>query len=217
MASAAARGAARARAPGARVDVSYTATGGSGADSTALSPSLEAASAKAVRTYRAALRDVPAMRANFNIVEEPAFIRAVIRDLFERRRGVIDSKIVDMLVFKANQELREISEQWKSRYHVYAYVQEYTEKMLREEAGKLAKAEAAAGNGGDEGRRLGLVRAWKTRGLVPAEIESWEQYVHWKAGEDAKFATFAVDKGIFTKAQLDRNASPAAQSQCAIM
>lgn len=216
LSSTAAAARTRAAIAGSRVDTTtYTDTGGSGADSTALSSSLEEASAKAVVAYRAALRDIPAMRQNFTIIEDKAFVKACIRDLFERHADVSDVKIVDMLVFKAMQELREIREQWKSRHHVYAYIHAYAEKTFKEEAArKVTERIGAAGLGQDE-KRNETLRLWRSRQLIPAEIQTWPQYLRWKEEEDAKFNAFAVDNKLFTQQQLERNA--AAQSSCSIM
>lgn len=215
LSSGAGAAAVRTRMPiaGARADTGmYTDTGGSGADSTALSASLAEASAKAVAIYRTALRDVPAMRVNFTIIEDKAFLYACIRDLFERHHEVSDPKIVDMLVFKGRQELREIREQWKSRHHVYGHIHAYMDKMIREEAARSA----AEQTGGAEEKRLETLRAWKARGLVPQEVQSWVQYLRWKEEEDLKFNAFAVDNKLFTHDQLERNAK-AQSSSCTIM
>lgn len=207
----------RAAIAGSRVDTTaYTPTGGSGEDSTALSSSLADASAKAVVAYRTALRDIPEMRKNFNIVEENKFVAACIRDLFERHADVSDPKIVDMLVFKALQELREIREQWKSRHHVYAYIHAFHEKHLREEAAKKVAEHAHPPAAAQDAQRDEILRAWRARHLVPQEVQNWAQYLRWKEEESAKFNSFAVDNKLFTHEQLERNAA-ASSSQCTIM
>lgn len=185
----------------------YTDTGGSGLDATHLSSTLEEASAKARSVYRTALRDIPEMRKNFTIVEDAPFVRATIRELFERHSAVTDPKIADMLTFKAVQELREIREQWKSRHHVYAYIHQYAEKLLKEAARRSATA------GGEDLEEL--LRGWRERGLVPAEIMNWGMFERWREEEDTKFRAFAVENKLFTEEQLDRNAG--ASSSCTIM
>lgn len=191
------------------VDTShYTDTGGSGADDTSLSTSLEAASRKSVVLYRRALKDIPNMRKNFNIFEDSAFVRNTIREQFERHRLVSDPKIVDMLVFKADQELREIREQWKSRHHVYAYLYRYSEKVMREAAAR--RLQSGKSDGKDE-----ALNDWRRRGLVPNEIITWPMFLRWKHEEDAKFNAFALEHNLFTSQQLDRNSN--ASSRCAIM
>lgn len=207
----------RAALAGSRVDTTaYTDTGGSGADSTALSSSLAEASAKAVATYRSALRDIPAMRQNFTILEEREFIMACIRDLFERHGGVTDPKIVDMLVFKARQELREIREQWKSRHHLYGYIVAYHEKCLKEEAARVASLHVDQSDGRQDAQREEILMAWRERHLVPADVQNWAQYLRWKEEEAEKFNAFAVDNKLFTQEQLERNAA-ASPTQCTIM
>lgn len=206
----------RAAVAGSRIDTTtYTDTGGSGADSTALSSDLAEASAKAVAAYRTALRAVPAMRKNFTIIEDKMFVNRCIRDLFERHADVSDPKIVDMLVFKALQELREIREQWKSRHHVYGYIHAYMEKVLKEEAARKVTEQTDVDRLGMDEKRNDILRAWKSRQLIPPEIQTWAQYIMWKEEEDAKFNAFAVDNKLFTQQQLERNA--AAQSSCTIM
>lgn len=187
----------------------YTDTGGSGKDSTALSSSLAEASQKARSVYRQALRDVPAMRKNFTILEDRDFCVATIRDLFHRHASVEDPKIIDMLVFKAVQELGEIREQWKSRHHVYAYIHRYADKVMRDEMARKVNADGVS-----DGREEMLMH-WKERELVPQEVGNWEMYLNWKEEEDKKFRAFAVENKLFTEEQLDRNA--ASSSQCTIM
>lgn len=198
------------RAPiaGSRVDTaSYTDTGGSGLDSTTLSSSMEEASGKAVAMYRQALRNIPDMRKNFVIIEDESVVQKCIRDLIERHADITDPKVVDMLVFKARQELMEIREQWKSRHHVYGYIQRYTEKMVREEAAKRMKQ--------GDGDKEHILQAWRGRGLVPEEIVTWGHYERWRQEEDAKFRAFAEDNRVFEKGVLQRNAS--ANPGCSVM
>lgn len=195
---------------GMRADkVVTTATGGSGADSTVLSASMAEASLKAKAAYRTALRDIPDMRRNFTIMEDAQYVTAVIRDNFERHRMVSDPKIVDMLVFKASQELREIREQWKSRHHVYSYIARFAEKKLREDLAERAM------DTNSSGRREDMLRQWRERGLVPTEIVTWPMFTRWRAEEDAKFRVFAVENKLFSEEQLDRNEKAA--SGCTIM
>lgn len=197
-------------APGMSVDTSmYTSTGGSGYDSTTLSSSLQEASRKAVSVYRTALRDIPHMRRNFTIMEDSKFIAGVIRDNFEQHRRVTDPKIIDMLVFKAIQELREIREQWKTRTHVYSYIHRYSEKQIRDEIAR------SVGPTDSSDRRQQILRDWQQRGLIPNEVTSWPLFVRWKRDEDEKFRNFAIDHKLFSSDQLDRNASTS--SSCSVM
>lgn len=197
--------------PGMPLDTSsFTATGGSGADSTTLSKTFEEASKKTVAVYRSALRDIPAMRRNFSIMEDKRFLSAVIRENFERHRDVTDPKIIDMLVFKASQELREIREQWKSRHHIYSYIQRYTDKLLREELAHRASHSDLTG------RREKMLADWRDRGLIPAEINTWDMFLHWKSDEDTKFRNFVLDNKLFSVDHLDRN-KKASSSSCSVM
>jgi len=190
----------------------YTATGGSGEDATVQSKSLAEASKLAVRTYRQALRNVPSMRANFTIVEEEQLVRGVIRDLFHAHADVRDPAIVDMLVFKARQELREIREQWKSRHHVYKYILAYKDKLRVDE---VVRATGSSEGDQEAAKHSALLHAWKQRGLIPGELQTWPQYLRWREEEEAKFASFAVDNKIFTNEQLERGGK--AGGTCAIM
>lgn len=196
--------------PGMPIDTSsYTSTGGTGADSTTLSPSLEAASRKAVSAYRSALRDIPDIRRNFTIMEDESLVKSVIRDNFERHQFVTDPKIVDMLVFKAVQELREIREQWKSRHHVYGYIDRYLDRLMREELIQRA------GSPDSSNRYDHVLQTWRDRGLIPQEITSWTMFTQWRTEEDAKFRNFALENKLFSTEQLDRNA--ATKPSCTMM
>eukprot|EP00171_Calliarthron_tuberculosum_P009069 IDg9069t1 len=161
--------AARAQIVGARTATArVTDTGGSGLDATSLSSSVEEARGKAVTMYRQVLRDIPAMREDFTIIEDELFVRRVVRYLFDRHSHVSDPKIIDMLVFKARQEAAEIRNQWKSRYHVYQHINAYRDEMSRRKAVEVARAHAHAPEGGAPAHRQLLVDGWKARGLVPA-------------------------------------------------
>lgn len=149
------------------------------------------------------------MRRNFTIMEDSKFVAAVIRDNFEQHRRITDPKIIDMLVFKAIQELREIREQWKTRTHVYSYIHQYSEKLLRDEmTHKAASADTSD-------RRLQILHDWQQRGLVPPEIASWPMFLRWKRDEDEKFRNFAIDQKLFSSDELERNASKT--SSCSVM
>lgn len=200
---------------GMRVDAgNYTATGGSGLDGTALSSSFEEASAKTRAVYRHALRNIPEMRRNFSIMEDKKMVQHVVRDLFERHKYVSDPKIVDMLVFKAIQELHEIREQWKSRHHVYSYIQRFSEKELRQQAAKKLEQDPFLGDSHDQ-RQMQMLSDWRSSGLVPQEVITWAQFLKWKQEEDEKFKNFAVEKKLFSKEELERNAN--SQQSCAMM
>jgi hypothetical protein len=207
-------GAVRRPVVGARVDTSgrYTDTGGSGLDSTSPSRSGAERGARARALYRAALRDVDNTRINFTVVEDAAFVRSLIRDLFERTRNVPDAKVADMLLFKANQELGEIRNQYKGRSHVGQYINAYHAKL----AAEAAAAEAAGGDG-DAGAdaRQRMVDGWSARGLVPKDVRTWPQYERWKNEDEARFAEFAAEKGLFTRDELRANAD--AKAQCSVM
>lgn len=195
---------------GARIDTStrYTDTGGSGLDSTA--PSRDAAhrAARVRALYHSALRGIPDARVNFTIVEDARFLRDMVRDLFESRKGVTDGKVADMLVFKGVQEVEEVKMQFKSRTYLQTMATQFREKKEREAA--LEKGATAA-----EDDRMAMLAGWKARGLVPAEVLTWPQYERWKADENSAFAQFAVDGGLFDQETLDLNQK--VKSQCAMM
>lgn len=143
-------------------------------------------------------------------MEDHSYVVSVIRDNFEQHRGVTNPKIVDMLVFKASQELGEIRQQWKSRHHVYGYIQRYTEKLLREELVKRSQSSDTSD------RREQMLADWRARGLVPVELVTWPMFTKWKADEDEKFRSFALDNKLFSTEQLERN-SAQPKSSCTIM
>lgn len=203
---------------GARVDTSkrYTDTGGSGLDSTEPSRSPEHRATRIRALYRAALRDIPHMRINFTIVEDEGFVARLIRDQFDQQGHVIDGKLADMLIFRGIQELGEISNQFKSRNQIAAYIDEYHEKLHREalmleatgSGATIAESSASA-------EKNAMLATWKQRGLVPADILTWGQYERWKAEENEAFASFAVDAQLFSEESLKRNEK--AKSQCSVM
>lgn len=168
------------------------------------------ATSKARSAYRIALRGIPDMRRNFTIIEDEALVRACIRDLFEKHRDVTEPHIVDMLVFKALQELREIGEQWKSRHHVTAYITRYSEKLIREETARRLEEDVPDASD----KREETLRMWRERGIVPPEILTWGMFQRWKEEEDTKFKTFALENKLFSEEELDRNSK---SSTCTIM
>jgi hypothetical protein len=195
---------------GARIDTSsrYTETGGSGADSSA--PSRDAAhrAARVRALYHAALRAIPEARVNFTMVEDARFLHDMVREMFDARKGVTDGRVADMLVFKGVQELGEVSMQFKSRTYMQNIASQFRER--REKARAVEKVV-----GGVEDEKMDMLAAWKARGLVPADVLTWPQYERWKADENAAFAQFAVDAGIFDRDTLTRNER--VKSQCAVM
>jgi hypothetical protein len=209
---------------GARVDTSkrYTDTGGSGLDATKLSSSTAEQSSAVHGLYRQALREIPAMRINYTIVEEEMFLRALIRDMFSLQRNVSDPKIVDMLIFKAKQEIGEIRGQFKGRHQIGIYIRNYHDKLAREAASRLSLAagqekfarELGAPAISDDAKHT-MLASWRQRSLVPADLLTWTQYERWKAEENEKFTRFAVDANFFTADTLERNAKT--KSQCSIM
>jgi hypothetical protein len=213
---------------GARVDTTrrYTDTGGSGRDSTALSAGPEQQAAAVRALYRQVLREIPAIRENFTIVEDEAFLRALVRNLFSVRRTISDPKIIDMLVFKAKQEIGEIGGQFKGRHHIGIYIRNYHDQLARQAAAQLSATLARAPGKAiaakdsiapviSEGTKQTMLASWRQRGLVPADLLTWAQYERWKAEENEKFAKFAVDANFFSDETLEHNAK--AKSQCSIM
>lgn len=181
----------------------YTDTGGSGAESTALSASPAERAARVRSLYRRSLRAIPAARADFNLVQDGAFLRAMVRDLFAARAAVVDGKVVDMLVFKGVQEVQEVEMQFKSRTYLFNVIDRF-ERGLRERQAPGVDAE-----------RTAMLEAWKARGLVPAEVHSWGHYERWKKEEKSAFAQFAEDAGLFDSSQvqtIERN-----KAQCSVM
>jgi NADH dehydrogenase (ubiquinone) 1 alpha subcomplex subunit 6 len=200
----------------------YTDTGGSGLDATALSASPEHQAAEVRALYRTALREIPSIRVNYTIVEDESFVGALIRDLFTVKRDVSDPKIVDMLIFKAKQELGEIRSQFKGRHQVGVYFRNYHDKLAQQAAARLSAAAAAEHEESDSGgaavsedAKQTMLASWRQRGLVPADIVTWAQYEHWKADEDEKHAHFAVDANFFSPETLQVNSR--ARSQCSVM
>lgn len=190
---------------GARVDTStrYTDTGGSGAESTALSASPAERSARVRALYRRSLRAIPAARNDFNLAEDGAFLGAMVRDLFVARAAVSDAKVLDMLVFKGVQEVQEFELQFKSRTYVRNAIDRFAQGVRARQAP------------GVDAERTAMLEGWKGRGLVPAEVQSWGEYERWKKEEKGAFAQFAEDAGLFDKSQVETIERK--KAQCSVM
>lgn len=165
-----------------------------------------------MEAYREILRDIPAMRENFTIIEDEPYVRRVIRAQFDKNSSVSDPKIIDMLVFKARQEAGEIRNQWKSRYHVYKHITNYREEQrVLADIARDDDIEDVAHT-----RRDRLLSDWKAKGLIPSEIESWKAFQHWRKEEDTKFNAFAQENQLFTSEQIERN-DKAKAAMCTIV
>lgn len=179
-----------------------TDTGGSGLDSTALSASATAARAGAVSLYREILREIPAMRENYTVIETSSYVRRVVRGLYEHNAHVSDPKVIDMLVFKGRQEIGEIKNQWKSRNHVYQHITKFKEAERR---ANLHAGVAADPDAEKTARRELQLALWKKQGLVPTELDGWAAYEHWIGEQNAKFAGFAEQNNLFSQDDINQN------------
>ncbi|KAK4534101.1 hypothetical protein CDCA_CDCA01G0126 [Cyanidium caldarium] len=238
-----------ARDPSRRV---YTDTGGSGRDSTeGMSRTPEEAHRRVLALYRECLRAIPQMKNDYTLSEDWQTLRDVLRDQFVRNADVRDMRVVDILVFKGRQELMEVKAQWKARHHVMQYISHYEErvhqmvsarhreKMAREAA--QAQADAVTAEAGAApvdtdadplttdpqvmARRRHQLREWRRKKVTPDWVLTWEQYLKWRAEEEAKFRAFAVANGLFSTEELEQNrqyvasmkGSPLRNTQCRVM
>jgi len=68
------------------------------------------------------MKSVPFVIEAYSVEEEPSFVRERIREEFVKHRHVTDSNIVDMLVFKGENELIETLNVWKTRSHILLFL-----------------------------------------------------------------------------------------------
>uniref|UniRef100_A0A6T6CXR1 NADH dehydrogenase [ubiquinone] 1 alpha subcomplex subunit 6 n=1 Tax=Compsopogon caeruleus TaxID=31354 RepID=A0A6T6CXR1_9RHOD len=196
---------------GSRVAKEFTSTGGTGREASLLSETHADARAAVLGLYRRAIQHIPQMRRDFNVVEEPQFLADLIRELFRRHDHVSDLKLIDMLIFKGNQELGEIVAQWKGRHHIMSYVEKFHQKKLREAALDLAASQANHHADVDSGFampstiRTAKLLQWRSRGLIPENVETWDQYMLWKGGEREKFVQFVIQNKLFAPEDLEAN------------
>eukprot|EP00088_Acartia_fossae_P055058 TRINITY_DN6390_c1_g1_i1.p1 TRINITY_DN6390_c1_g1~~TRINITY_DN6390_c1_g1_i1.p1 ORF type:complete len:126 (-),score=34.06 TRINITY_DN6390_c1_g1_i1:110-487(-) len=70
--------------------------------------------------YKAWYRHIPYMVRDFDVPPSIAECRQVLRENFKKNANVRDLRVIDMLVFKGQQDLKEVVEHWKQPNHIMA-------------------------------------------------------------------------------------------------
>ncbi|PQQ10441.1 NADH dehydrogenase [Prunus yedoensis var. nudiflora] len=109
------------------------------------SVSLEEARHRVFDFFRAACRSIPTIMEIYNLddVVAPSHLRSVVASEIRKHSSVTNPKVIDMLLFKAMEELNNITEHAKQRHHIigqYVLVQAAAQVSL---AFRLAQAGGA--------------------------------------------------------------------------
>merc|ERR1711915_54288 len=70
--------------------------------------------------YKAWYRHIPYMCKEFDISPAVSDCRLVLRNSFKKNARVKDIRVIDMLVIKGQQDLKEVVEHWKQPNHIMA-------------------------------------------------------------------------------------------------
>jgi len=70
--------------------------------------------------YKAWYRHIPFMVKDFHFPRDVDQCRVVLRREFRKNAGVRDVRVIDMLVIKGQQDLKEVVEHWKQNNHIMA-------------------------------------------------------------------------------------------------
>lgn len=76
---------------------------------------------KAVRLFRAALREADSILKNYQLDLTRQEMRDRIKEEFAKHAAVKDHRVVDLLVFKGTTELEEAKLLWKTKSHVIRF------------------------------------------------------------------------------------------------
>jgi len=96
-----------------------------------VSRSLPEASRGSTRLYRRALKSIPMIVRTYRLPYDAGEIRRRIRFDFESHGHVTDPAMVDMIVFKGENELEEVTQNWATRGHVLNYFIEMDARKQR--------------------------------------------------------------------------------------
>eukprot|EP01018_Ginkgo_biloba_P036262 Gb_08646 [translate_table: standard] len=84
------------------------------------SPSLDEARRRALGFFKQACRSLPAIMDIYNLYEviTTSQLRSIIASEFRKHADVTNPKVIDMLLFKGEEELRNCVEHAKQRHHI---------------------------------------------------------------------------------------------------
>ncbi|KAM1176023.1 hypothetical protein ACFX15_027844 [Malus domestica] len=84
------------------------------------SASLDEARHRVFDFFRAACRSIPTIMEIYNLddVVTPSHLRTVVASEIRKNANVTNPKVIDMLLFKAMEELNNITEHAKQRHHI---------------------------------------------------------------------------------------------------
>eukprot|EP01097_Dermamoeba_algensis_P006428 TRINITY_DN4026_c0_g1_i1.p1 TRINITY_DN4026_c0_g1~~TRINITY_DN4026_c0_g1_i1.p1 ORF type:complete len:219 (-),score=43.86 TRINITY_DN4026_c0_g1_i1:163-765(-) len=91
------------------------------------SVNMVAARKKVIHLYRTCLKSIPEVRDKYALEDVPEnAMRKTIRAEFEKSRGVTNTSVIDMLVFKGYSDLDEFLKIYKQKVHVFKYFTQFT-------------------------------------------------------------------------------------------
>jgi NADH dehydrogenase (ubiquinone) 1 alpha subcomplex subunit 6 len=84
------------------------------------SKDLKEANWKAKNLFKKTLQAVPSLISLYQLDLHPKDIRKKIREDFNKQRGVKDPRVIDMLVFRTENELYDALQLYKTKHHVHS-------------------------------------------------------------------------------------------------
>ncbi|XP_037074315.1 NADH dehydrogenase [ubiquinone] 1 alpha subcomplex subunit 6-like [Pollicipes pollicipes] len=86
-----------------------------------ISHNREEAKSRVFGLYKAWYRQMPYIVMDYDIPKSVEQCRAKLREKFEQNRHVKDIRVIDALVVKGQQELKETVNIWKQKHHLMSY------------------------------------------------------------------------------------------------
>mmetsp|Transcript_6177 Transcript_6177/g.10658 ORF Transcript_6177/g.10658 Transcript_6177/m.10658 type:complete len:133 (-) Transcript_6177:264-662(-) len=90
--------------------------------STISSKTLQEANAKSAALYRQTLKSIPQIISMYALDVTPAELKPIIDNEFRKYSQVKDPQVLDVLVYKGKQELEETLLMFKTKSHVFRYI-----------------------------------------------------------------------------------------------
>ena len=89
---------------------------------TTVSQSLGEANKRVARLYKAVMREIPLLLRTYALDVRAEEVAAAVRRQF-RKHQTNDPRVIDMLVFRGEQELLEAQMHWKQKTHIIRYLE----------------------------------------------------------------------------------------------